>query len=90
MSILQSLLFELFSTLYTHTAKSPFMLIADTMGSAFAFPIARFLGPELAIGAYVHYPTISSDMVDRVRQGRAGVENGGVSGSRLKTRLKLM
>jgi alpha-1,2-mannosyltransferase len=35
----------------------------DTMGYGFALGCARFLFPDLPIGAYVHYPTISTDML---------------------------
>ncbi|KAH8928696.1 glycosyltransferase family 4 protein [Atractiella rhizophila] len=38
----------------------------DTMGYAFTFPIVRFLAPSVPIGAYVHYPTISTNMIRRV------------------------
>ncbi len=63
------------------------------MGYAFTYPVARlFMGGAVPIGAYVHYPTISEDMVERVRVRRAdGVENrGGVAASGWKTRGKVM
>lgn len=66
-------------------------VIADTMGYAFTFPFIRIVaGRDIAIGAYVHYPTVSTDMVKRVRERSAGVENGGASKSALKTQIKLL
>ncbi|ORY31017.1 hypothetical protein BCR39DRAFT_527796 [Naematelia encephala] len=63
----------------------------DSMGYAFTFPFVRFLaGPQIAIGAYIHYPTVSADMVKRVRAGSFGVENLGGSRSWLRTQVKLL
>lgn len=41
-------------------------LFIDTMGYAFTFHIAIWLG-GVPVGAYVHYPTISTDMLNRVK-----------------------
>ena len=61
------------------------------MGYSFTWPFVRLVcGPGLAIGAYVHYPTVSSDMVKRVRERSFGVENAGAAGSGLRTRAKLL
>uniref|UniRef100_A0A1L8E440 GDP-Man:Man(3)GlcNAc(2)-PP-Dol alpha-1,2-mannosyltransferase n=2 Tax=Nyssomyia neivai TaxID=330878 RepID=A0A1L8E440_9DIPT len=46
--------------------KAPPDLFIDTMGYAFTFPIFRFLVGARVAG-YVHYPTISSDMLKRVK-----------------------
>ena len=47
------------------------------MGHGFTFPFVRLIaGSQIAIGAYVHYPTVSTDMVRRVREGLVGVESG--------------
>ncbi|MCJ1403483.1 asparagine-linked glycosylation protein [Xylographa trunciseda] len=35
----------------------------DTMGYSFVTAFARFIFPSMPIGAYVHYPTISTDML---------------------------
>lgn len=67
------------------------------MGYAFVFTLLRLLrvnspanGSRLPIGAYVHYPTISTDMLRRVQSREAGVTNdSGVAGSAFKTALKL-
>jgi len=42
-------------------------IFLDTMGFAFTLPLFRFLGGS-RVGAYVHYPTISTDMIDKVSQ----------------------
>ncbi|KAJ7592987.1 mannosyltransferase [Mycena floridula] len=44
-------------------------LYIDTMGYAFTLPVVKFLG-GINVGAYVHYPTISTDMVRRVNSRR--------------------
>ncbi|TFK27677.1 mannosyltransferase [Coprinopsis marcescibilis] len=41
-------------------------LYIDTMGYAFTFPVVTLLG-GIPVGAYVHYPTISTDMLARVK-----------------------
>ena len=61
------------------------------MGYAFTYPFVRLLaGEQIVIGTYTHYPTVSTDMVKRVKERAFGVENGGASGSWLKTRVKLL
>lgn len=47
-------------------------------------------GSTTAIGTYTHYPTVSADMVKRVKTGAFGVESLGASKSALRTRLKLV
>ncbi|RCI07140.1 asparagine-linked glycosylation protein [Rhizopus stolonifer] len=46
----------------------------DTMGYAFTFPLTHYL-VSTKIAAYVHYPTISSDMVNRVYERRSQYNN---------------
>uniref|UniRef100_A0A1B0CM92 ALG11 mannosyltransferase N-terminal domain-containing protein n=1 Tax=Lutzomyia longipalpis TaxID=7200 RepID=A0A1B0CM92_LUTLO len=46
--------------------KFPPDIFIDTMGYAFTFPIFRFL-VGASVSGYVHYPTISSDMLRRVK-----------------------
>lgn len=66
-------------------------LTTDTMGYAFTFPFVRLIaGDEITIGTYTHYPTVSADMVARVKARSYGVENAGVSSSWLRTQIKLM
>uniref|UniRef100_A0A7S3U9P3 GDP-Man:Man(3)GlcNAc(2)-PP-Dol alpha-1,2-mannosyltransferase n=1 Tax=Picocystis salinarum TaxID=88271 RepID=A0A7S3U9P3_9CHLO len=61
----------------------------DTSGYAFAYPIAKLAGSKVV--AYVHYPTISTDMLARVRQRRNMYNNDeGVSGSAWKSGIKVL
>jgi hypothetical protein len=47
------------------------------MGHPFTLPLLSFLsGSTVPLGAYVHYPVISTDMIGRVRDGVWGVESG--------------
>ncbi|KAK3100095.1 hypothetical protein FSP39_014700 [Pinctada imbricata] len=46
----------------------------DSMGYAFTLPIFRYLG-QCKVGCYVHYPTISTDMLDRVSKRTATYNN---------------
>jgi len=46
-------------------------IFIDTMGYAFTLALCKFLFPEIPTGAYVHYPTISTDML-----GSLDAENG--------------
>lgn len=76
----------------------------DTMGYAFTFPLVRWLrlrpivrlqpnvrAAATPIGAYVHYPTISTDMLKRVKDRQAGVTNqASVSNSSFRTWVKLL
>ena len=63
----------------------------DTMGYAFSYPLVRLFDRRLPIGGYVHYPTISTDMLQRVRNQEAGHTNStGVSSSKLRSRVKLL
>ncbi|MCO5568890.1 hypothetical protein L7F22_022592 [Adiantum nelumboides] len=63
----------------------------DTMGYAFTYPLVRLFAPSMPIGAYVHYPTISTDMLNRVRDRQAGHTNdAAVSSSAAKSTIKLV
>lgn len=48
--------------------------IIDTMGYAFTFPLVHYVA-NIKIAAYVHYPIISSDMVNRVYERKAQYNN---------------
>jgi alpha-1,2-mannosyltransferase len=61
----------------------------DTMGYAFTFPVFKYLGGS-RIACYVHYPTISTDMLAKVSSGDASFNNAAASGSAIRTRLKLV
>jgi alpha-1,2-mannosyltransferase len=45
----------------------------DTSGYAFTYPLARLFGCKVI--CYTHYPTISSDMVERVKQRNSMYNN---------------
>ncbi|KAF9289961.1 asparagine-linked glycosylation protein [Linnemannia elongata] len=62
----------------------------DTMGYAFTYPAARLFG-GCQVVAYVHYPSISSDMIGRVASRESGHNNANeVAKSSLYTALKLV
>ena len=62
----------------------------DTMGYAFTFHVAKFLA-GVTVGAYVHYPTISTDMLARVKSRKQWHTNSdAISSSLLLSNLKLM
>ncbi|XP_043854744.1 GDP-Man:Man(3)GlcNAc(2)-PP-Dol alpha-1,2-mannosyltransferase isoform X2 [Dromiciops gliroides] len=46
----------------------------DSMGYAFTLPLFKYLG-DCKVGCYVHYPTISTDMLSVVRNQSAGFNN---------------
>ncbi|ORX98574.1 UDP-Glycosyltransferase/glycogen phosphorylase [Basidiobolus meristosporus CBS 931.73] len=62
----------------------------DTMGYAFTFPLVKLFGVS-NVGAYVHYPTISTDMLHAVQQNTVSFNNHtGIGSSKLLTRGKLI
>ncbi|KAF8158434.1 mannosyltransferase [Crassisporium funariophilum] len=65
-------------------------LFIDTMGYAFTFHVVSFLG-RIPIGAYVHYPTISTDMLARVRSRKSWhTNNNNISTSLVLSQGKLL
>lgn len=56
-------------------------VFVDTMGYAFALGLSKFLFRGVPTGAYVHYPTISTDMLDSL-DPRSLVGNQGVNAGR--------
>ncbi|GFR48131.1 hypothetical protein Agub_g9965, partial [Astrephomene gubernaculifera] len=61
----------------------------DTTGWAFPYPWAAWAGARVV--AYVHYPTLSSDMLARVWSGAAGFNNGPeIAESPVKSAAKLL
>ncbi|KAF9583621.1 asparagine-linked glycosylation protein [Lunasporangiospora selenospora] len=61
----------------------------DSMGYAFTYPAAKILG-GCQVVAYVHYPTISSDMIGRVASRESSHNNASeVASSSVFTQLKL-
>ena len=62
----------------------------DTMGYAFTLPLFRFLGGS-HVGCYVHYPTISTDMLQRVSDRTVSYNNMSIiSRSPFLSQLKLI
>lgn len=59
-------------------------IFIDTMGHAFALCLSHFLFPSVPTAAYVHYPTISTDMLDSLSDttGQRGVNAGTGTGWR--------
>ncbi|CAM6087866.1 unnamed protein product [Calypogeia fissa] len=49
------------------------VLYIDTSGYAFTYPLARLFGCKVA--CYTHYPTISSDMLERVKSRKSLYNN---------------
>ena len=47
----------------------------DTAGHAFTYSAVKNFSSRVRLGAYIHYPTISTDMLQRVRQRRPGHTN---------------
>ncbi|KAL6707918.1 asparagine-linked glycosylation protein [Coniothyrium glycines] len=57
-------------------------IFVDTMGYAFSLGLSSFLFPNVPTGAYVHYPTISTDMLDSLQVGGQGTNAGAGAGYR--------
>ncbi|KAG8863218.1 asparagine-linked glycosylation protein [Serendipita sp. 405] len=73
----------------------------DTLGLAFTYPVVRFLSSQrytpdrkakrLPIAAYIHYPTISASMLNRVSSRQTTYANdASVTGSGWKSTAKLL
>lgn len=66
-------------------------IFIDTMGYAFALALCKWLFPKVPTGAYVHYPTISTDMLqslhaDATTTGSRGLNAGSGKGARGKVK----
>lgn len=62
----------------------------DSMGYAFTLPLFKYLG-GCSVGCYVHYPTISTDMLQRVSDRQAGFNNASlVTRSSTLTSIKVL
>ncbi|KAH7085127.1 hypothetical protein BKA63DRAFT_559773 [Paraphoma chrysanthemicola] len=57
-------------------------IFIDTMGYAFSLALSSWFFPDVPTGAYVHYPTISTDMLDSLQAGGQGVNAGTGEGYR--------
>ncbi|KAF2840758.1 glycosyltransferase family 4 protein [Patellaria atrata CBS 101060] len=51
-------------------------IFIDTMGYAFTLGFSKWLFPDVPTGAYVHYPTISTDMLGSLDEGGNGMNAG--------------
>lgn len=62
----------------------------DTMGYAFTLPLFKYIA-KCRVGCYVHYPTISTDMLSKVSDRRATYNNASfITRSRILSGLKLI
>ncbi|XP_076159076.1 GDP-Man:Man(3)GlcNAc(2)-PP-Dol alpha-1,2-mannosyltransferase [Alosa pseudoharengus] len=65
-------------------------LYIDSMGYAFTLPIFRYLG-GCRVGSYVHYPTISTDMLSVVRERNPRFNNADyISSNPLLSAIKVI
>ncbi|KAJ5257203.1 Glycosyl transferase family 1 [Penicillium angulare] len=57
-------------------------VFVDTMGYAFTLALSKWLFPTVPVGAYVHYPTISTDMLASLddHTGVQGINSGAGKG----------
>eukprot|EP01064_Diplonema_japonicum_P028066 TRINITY_DN4233_c0_g2_i5.p1 TRINITY_DN4233_c0_g2~~TRINITY_DN4233_c0_g2_i5.p1 ORF type:complete len:363 (+),score=54.33 TRINITY_DN4233_c0_g2_i5:62-1150(+) len=67
---------------------SPPDVFLDTMGYAFTYPLARYIG-RCSVISYTHYPTVSTDMLEAVFSRRVAHNNSSaIASSRLLSGLK--
>lgn len=65
-------------------------IFVDTMGFAFSLGLCKLLFPSVPTGAYVHYPTISTDMLESLEStsGEHGLNAGAGAGTKGKMKKK--
>jgi len=65
-------------------------IFVDTMGYAFVLGLSKLLFPTMPTGAYVHYPTISTDMLDSLdsKNATSGMGVNAGKGTGLKGTIK--
>jgi alpha-1,2-mannosyltransferase len=63
-------------------------IFVDTMGYAFTQAFAKYLFPKMPVGAYVHYPIISTDMLGSLDDASRGKGLHSGAGTGLRGRLK--
>lgn len=63
-------------------------IFVDTMGYAFVLGLSRWLFPKTPTGAYVHYPTISTDMLSSLQDETSGRGLNAGGGAGLRGKLK--
>lgn len=65
-------------------------LYVDSMGYAFTLPVFRYLG-GCKVGSYVHYPTVSTDMLSAVRERNPRFNNADyISGNPILSAAKVL
>ena len=52
-------------------------IFIDTMGYSFTLALSKYLFPDIPTGAYVHYPTISTDMLSSLNAKKGKGVNAG-------------
>ena len=60
-------------------------LYVDSMGYAFTLPVFRYLG-GCKVASYVHYPTVSTDMLSAVRERNPRSEQTQITRTKLFTK----
>ncbi|KAJ5236011.1 hypothetical protein N7489_006102 [Penicillium chrysogenum] len=65
-------------------------VFVDTMGYAFTLALCKWFFPRIPVGAYVHYPTISTDMLASLddKSGVQGINSGAGRGWKGKTKRR--
>ncbi|KAI9801248.1 MAG: asparagine-linked glycosylation protein [Piccolia ochrophora] len=63
-------------------------IFVDTMGYAFTNAFSQFLFPLVPTGAYVHYPTISTDMLSSLYESGQGLNAGKGAGWKGAAKLR--
>ncbi|KGO76810.1 Glycosyl transferase, family 1 [Penicillium italicum] len=65
-------------------------IFVDTMGYAFTLALCKWLFPTVPVGAYVHYPTISTDMLASLddKSGVQGINSGAGKGWKGKAKRR--
>ncbi|KAI1836809.1 CAZyme family GT4 [Penicillium roqueforti] len=65
-------------------------VFVDTMGYAFTLALCKWLFPTVPVGAYVHYPTISTDMLASLddKSGVQGINSGAGKGWKGKVKRR--
>ena len=57
-------------------------ILIDTMGYSFIFALSKALFPKMPTGAYIHYPTISTDMLSSLSEDGQGLNAGAGKGAK--------
>lgn len=63
-------------------------IFIDTMGYAFALALCKYLFPKMPVGAYVHYPIISTDMLGSLDDTSGGKGSNAGAGVGMRGQAK--